>query len=236
MTSRFKIILIVLLTIASVITGIVYIAKEKKERQIEQELIENEAQSDIKYATEQPELNVVSVSPSDNAINIPLFAKIEITFNQLDDTLDSEFSIHPQTAYDLAWKQNKLIVTPKENLKEGTIYTYIIKYQSRVIPSGPYSFTTAGPLAPLPDTQPEGAAEAELAFQRVNHPDVYLRGLTPNETDSFSATTEFVGGEGGHFQITVVQKNPEGKNNFLYWLKSVELTDEQIVNLDVIYQ
>lgn len=209
--------------------------KTEQTAKIETKIVSEQITSYQKSA-DQPKLEVVAVAPVDEAQKVPLDAKIGITFNQPDDQNDAEFSIHPSIRYDIAWEGNTMIVTLTENYAPGTLYTYIIKYQSRDLPSKTYSFTTIGRIAPASDTQPEGAAEAENAFQRVNHPDVYLSNNVPYSSGTFSVASEFVTSPEGHFQFTVTSLQSTGKEDFIAWLKTLLLDDDQIAKLDVIYQ
>ena len=181
-------------------------------------------------------LEILSVAPADGAGKVPLDARIEITFDKPDTQNDTEFSIHPQLLYDLTWKDNKMIVSPRENYGSGTVYTYIIKYQSTPIPSQTYTFTTIGKPVQQPDTQPEGGAEFEKAFQRELHPDVYLSNNVPYSSDTFSVTGEFTAEPEGHFKFSVNILKTTGQEDFIAWLKTLLLTDEQIASLDIIYE
>ena len=151
------------------------------------------------------------------------------------DIKDIDFSVNPLFDYQLQANNNILKVLPENNLAPGTKYTYIVKYKSQTLPSRSYSFLTAGEIKDLPDTQPEGAAEAEAEFQRQNHPDVFLSNFTPFESATFSLSSEFIGEENGHFRFTVTSQTSAGKNDFLNWLKSLNLSDNQIAELDISY-
>jgi len=199
------------------------------------EILKSESKSDIQHA-KQPKLEVTSVSPADGASKVPLDSKIEITFNQPDTQNDAEFSITPTFLFSISWQGTKMIITPRENYASGTLYTYIIKYQSQILPSKTYTFTTVGSPAPPADTQPEGAAESENAFERVNHPDIFLSNNLPHTQQTFSATSEFADIPVGHFVFTVKILKSTGKEDFIAWLKTLLFTDEQISRLDVSYQ
>ena len=86
----------------------------------------------------------------------------------------------------------------------------------------------------IPDTMPEGAAEAERLFQRENHPDVYLANFTPYDSGSFSVQSEFLS-DTNLFRFTVIQKTSAAKDDFTNWLKSLQLSDQQIGTLDISY-
>ena len=181
----------------------------------------------------QSTYRIISVLPMDEEKNVPLDTIIEITFNLPPDLQDIEFSINPRIDSSSQISGQTLKIIPLNDLSPGTKYTYVVKYKNRTLPSRTYSFLTQGTFSNLPDTQPEGAAEAEAKFQRENHPDVYLSNQIPYESFFFVLTSEFTV---DHFRFTVVQKSASAKQDFLNWLISLELTESQIDRLDITYR
>ncbi|OGG06245.1 hypothetical protein A3D05_03720 [Candidatus Gottesmanbacteria bacterium RIFCSPHIGHO2_02_FULL_40_24] len=186
------------------------------------------------YDTNIALYKIISVFPPDETQNIPLETSLTITFDQPVKKEVIEFSSNPAFPYEMGIKDNQLEITPKSVLEEGTKYTYIVKYKNYSLPSATYSFTTAGSLQNIPDTMPEGAAEAERLFQRENHPDVYLANFTPYDSGSFSVQSEFLS-DTNLFRFTVIQKTSAAKDDFTNWLKSLQLSDQQIGTLDISY-
>ncbi|MCL5439143.1 MAG: hypothetical protein M1268_04105 [Patescibacteria group bacterium] len=83
-------------------------------------------------------------------------------------------------------------------------------------------------------------ATEEENFQRKNHPDVFLSNKTPYSTANFSIVNPgFKSLPNGHyyFTITLMGTNKElSKTEFINWLLSLGLTNNQIQNLDITYQ
>ena len=183
----------------------------------------------------KPQYNIVSVDPLDGQLNVPFNQKITAVFETAVYGDDVEFSSDPPFPFDKTVLNNILTITPRAPLASGTRYTYIFKYTRSAVPSRPYSFTTRGPIQNIPDTMPEGAREQEDAFQRENHPDVYLSNFTPYESPSFSLTSEFVEEE-SIFRFTMVQKTQSAESDFRNWLSSLELSEEQISRLKITAQ
>lgn len=180
--------------------------------------------------------NIVKVEPADNSKAVSPDTNISIVFDKIPDSKLIDFSMHPQTQLQTSFYGNSLTVNPLQDLAPGTQYTYIIKYNNDSLPSKTYTFTTVGEFKGPQNTEPEGAAQIEEEFQKQNHPDVFLSNKTPYTSSSFDLTSDFVGGEGGHFQFTFFQKSENAQIDFMDYLKSLGMTDEQIAGLDIIYE
>lgn len=180
--------------------------------------------------------NIVKVEPKDEAEAVSPDTNITIVFDKIPDSKLIDFSMHPQTQFQTSFYGNSLTVNPLHDLETGTQYTYIIKYNNDTLPSKTYTFTTVGEFKGPQNTEPEGAAQIEEEFQKQNHPDVFLSNKTPYTSSSFDLTSDFVGGEGGHFQFTVSQKSDSSQADFHDFSISLGLSEEQFSSLDVIYK
>lgn len=183
-------------------------------------------------------LEIIATSPVDEAKNIPVGSDLKISFSRNITADEIEFSIAPTVPFSQTISGSNLTINFETILSGGTRYTYIIKYPNQRVPSGTYSFITEGPLRPLPNTQPEGAEPTNQQFLREQHPDVFLANYSPYNTGTFSITHVF-DEQNQKFRFTVTSKSeiPEtGKNDFLTWLKTLELTDNQIQFLEITYK
>lgn len=183
----------------------------------------------------QPIYKITDVVPADKDKSISPDANIIITFDSVPDPETIEFSIMPDEEVQTQVSGNILTVNPVADLLPGTEYTFIVKYTNSLLPSRTYSFITAGPFKGFPDTQPQDAAKQQEDFDRNTKPDIFLTNKLPYNAASFQTESEYVPGNPGHFRFKVIQKSSSGKTEFLNWLKSLELTEDQISKLDIVY-
>lgn len=191
----------------------------------------------LKPSLIQSNLTVISITPEDEAKNIPAEEKIIITFNRKFEASEVTVTLLPSLPVTTEIEENVLTVTPESPYKPGWRYTYVIRFPNTTILPKSYSFTTTGPTQPfLPDTQPAGAVEKEDNFQRENHPDVFLSNQTPYKGSSFTVTSEFKSIPSGHFAFKVNLTGSDkslAKKEFNNWLTSFQLTGQQITSLDI---
>lgn len=184
--------------------------------------------------------DIVSIDPQDMATNIPLDQIITITFNREYQDSEITFSISPATPYMIHKEGNKLTIFPQSTWETGTPYGYSVNFADDAEKVRLYRFTTTGPTPEfLPDTQPEGAYDAEEKKLRENYTDMYVNNNMPYETDTFSAVSEYNPNPPEHFFFIVTSKTPDknlARSDFITWLKSIQLTDEQIGKLDIQYK
>ncbi len=184
-------------------------------------------------------LSIIKTTPLDKAINIPLSSDIFITFNSSQQINQVTVNAVPAIQYTQSILGNTLVLTLSQVLQSNT------KYQiSTSLPGGsPYtfSFTTIGnTITPSPDTRDTNLFNKIKANEREKSPDVYVSNNSPYHNQDFSISYNFVSGTPtGHFHFTVILLNPD-KNvvqaSFINWLKSLDMTDEQIQRLDITYQ
>lgn len=184
-------------------------------------------------------LSIIFVDPPDQSIDVELQKPITVTFNRKLSESEISFAADPKIEYSLQTDDNKLIIIPNEPYQESTIYTYLIKSTSPDYLPKSYSFQTLG-TAPVykPDTKPPGAQEKLDAFQKENHPDVYLSNRVPYVSGNFEIMAEFKKDPEGHFAFVVYLKTPDplqGKKLAHVWLISQGLSEDQIKKLDISY-
>ncbi|HLB61111.1 MAG TPA: hypothetical protein VJL83_05915, partial [Patescibacteria group bacterium] len=101
-------------------------------------------------------------------------------------------------------------------------------------------FSTGPTPTKLPDTFP-GVEEVikQETFERENHPDVYLTNKTPYAEPSFSVVSDFKKEPTGHYYFIVEISEgftlEQGRTEFVNWLKTLQLTEQQINLLDIEY-
>lgn len=184
----------------------------------------------------QTHYKIIAVNPADQEKNVSLKSKIEITLNSEIENGRVQFFIDPKVPFSMAVNGNFITITPEINFQPGTKYTYILRFAGQTLPSRTYAFFSTGSITNIPDTRPIEGEKQQAEFQRENHPDVFLSNNVPYQTAAFSVESEFASSPVGHFRFTVTQKSTAGKNDFLSWLQSLELTEDQITNLDIIYE
>lgn len=183
-------------------------------------------------------LSVVASSIQDRQINVPLTSEIVITFNQEVNSSLISFNILPTPNYVFEIEQNRLIITPTEQLLPSTIYSFSVSSTKDNSLLTSVSFTTFGPTPTLlPDTRPSGEPQNTEALLLQTRPDVFLSNKMPYENESFSATYTFVSQTPSHFAFTIDPKGTteNARSSFINWAKSLGLSDAQISSLDISY-
>lgn len=101
------------------------------------------------------QFKINQVSPQNDSTNVPIDAKITISFDKNVHDGDVSFSLGSAVPFSLQVQNNTVVVTFNQPLSPGTFYTYTIKYpQSNNFPDT-FSFTTTGPTQRfLPNTYP----------------------------------------------------------------------------------
>ncbi len=186
------------------------------------------------------EIDVVAVSPADMSTDLVKTVPIEITFSKPITDKDVEFMIGPDIPFTQQIEGNKLIITPTENFKTKTLYSYRIRITNELEKVRIYTFTTAGDgLLKIPDTGPsDEQIKAYDAVVRTEHPDIYVYNNTPYSNASFSVTAAFSEATNAN-KFTVILKDAnknQARADFILWLQSLDMTDEQIQTLDIEYK
>jgi hypothetical protein len=183
---------------------------------------------------------VESSSPRDRAENVSTdTTSVRIQLSEPVDQASLEIFFAPDIDFGYVVNNNTIIITFITPLQESTIYSYTLKDNNLgVFYTG--SFTTEGPpIAYYPDTRPDGFFEEEAAYLRENRPDVYLSNNVPYESETFSIQSRMIEGATTRFVFDVRPKaatTQQVRNDLNNWLKQLQLTDEQISQLEITIQ
>lgn len=180
-------------------------------------------------------LHVVNTTPKDNATQLSPQQTLQITFNKPLTTYDITATFTPPIQFSEDSQKNMLTLTPLENYEENVLYTLTIEdaQTQEVIATLHFSSGNSPTAAPMQDQNVKNDVDT---FDKANQPDVFVANITPYQTKDFSVDTTYVDGTPyGHYGILVTVKTPSGKQNFLDWLTSLGLTDQQISTLDIQY-
>lgn len=192
-----------------------------------------------KNSVDSDQLDIIGVSPSDLSTNISLDSKIVIDFSKEFNLEEIELFISPDLVSKKEIVKNSLIISPLENLKEGTTYTVSVNLKYNLEKVRLYKFTTQGnKQEALADTRNEKAIESFKIEERKESPDIYVANNTPYETESFKAVSEYnpVVPSGYYLIITSkISNQQEVRNSVNVWLQSLLLTADQINSLDIRY-
>lgn len=182
-------------------------------------------------------LEIISVTPENKSENIAFQQTVTVEFNRTFSLREIEFAIDPAVSYTPQVKNTQLVISPNPAFFPSTRYTFSIRTLGTDQFPKAYSFQTIGPTPIfLPDTQPPGGPEKVENFQKQNNPDVFLANKTPFSTTDFSIANEFSSEPLEHFKFTVTLSGSDkemSKQRTIEWMKSIGLTDEQIIDLDI---
>jgi hypothetical protein len=180
-------------------------------------------------------IQFTNIQPADTSTNIPVSTTITAIFNQDITSQNITFSILPNTPFTLQKNGNTAVVTFQQPLQQTSQYVYSFNLNNtQLLPT--FSFTTEGQgQVKLPNTSNNPAGKA-LEYQKTNDPSLYLQNNTPYETSAFSVDYNF---EGSNIYFTVTSKEAnkaDAKQQFLAWIQSIGLTQQQLQTLDIRYQ
>ncbi len=183
---------------------------------------------------------VQSSTPRDLAENVSTdTTSLRIQLSEPVDQASLQVYIAPEIDFGYVVNNNTIIVTFITPLKESTVYSYTLEDSTvGVFYTG--SFTTEGPpIAYYPDTRPDTFFEEEAAYFRENRPDVYLSNNVPYEGETFRIRSRMIEGATTRFVFDVTPKaasTEQVRTDLNTWLKQLQLTDEQISQLEITIQ
>lgn len=184
-------------------------------------------------------LRLVTIDPVNGASGVDLSTNIVVTFNRpvLENEVSLEFldKAFKPVSFDYGIVRDKLTLDPDENLTENSIYTLRVRDQNvRVI--GETSFLTKT-VTVEEDTRPVTAVTETVIRTRRERPDVFLANELPYESFDFNMVRE-VNSE-GYFVFVVTSNRLAGetlKDAVKQWLLKLELSNEQIATLNIVYR
>lgn len=182
-------------------------------------------------------ISVESTDPEDGAINIAVDKTIHVTFSRPIDPSEVTFVISPPFSFKQSVANNVLTINPSEKLSQYTTYTFFISFTS-FQPSANYTFTTVSPNPSITPIEGDAVREHSDQNNKIDRPDVFLSNQTPYSTNSFRIEDGFTPYPQDHFFFTVTLNTTTStpKQDFINWLRSLTLSDDQIKQLDIRYQ
>lgn len=177
-------------------------------------------------------LLVTNIDPANKSTNIPLDKAPVLTFNKVITISDITITIKPNTPFTEDTVNNQLIINFNNHLPPQTIYTITESNKTQKIPQV-FTFTTGD--APSTDQTANSNAQGNLQ----NNPDMFLFSQMPYNTNEIAAYGEFTSTPTGHYFFTVSllgTNQQQDKQDFITWMKSLGLSDQQIQKLDIRYQ
>lgn len=183
-------------------------------------------------------LQVTHVSPGNMASNVLALQPITITFNKNVSLSDISFFIFPEIDSTSSAQSSTITIIPTTPLSENIRYSYTITgtLTGNLLVTG--SFATGdykNAVIPLEASYPNLENTANK-LQQQNYPDVFLSNYVPYATADFSVSAVFLTSPTGHYQFSVIQQTPFGKQRFLSWVKSLGLSDTEVAVLDIVYE
>jgi hypothetical protein len=186
--------------------------------------------------TNKTGLSIVSTLPANNATNINANQPIIITFNRTVSSSDFSFALAPNLPYTSSFQGNQFIVTPTNSFDTGTPYYFTIQFSDGIF-AQKFSFVTAG-AGPIGNSSFDNVSEVNNAGYKILKPDLFLSNQTPYQTSDFSVNYHLSQTPTDHFAFEVTLTGPnklQSKQDFLTWLHSLGLTDDEIQQIDITY-
>ncbi|MDE2025784.1 MAG: Ig-like domain-containing protein [Patescibacteria group bacterium] len=183
-------------------------------------------------------ITIVGVSPTDGSTNISLTNKVRVTFNKKVSASDISVWLGPDVSYTTDVHDYYLTIIPSKDLTQNTTYYFAVKYTSDQSVSQTYSFTTTGPANPTTNPQEDDFGKVTLSRDKALHPDSYVNYFLPKATNTFYASGSQTNTPLPHtyFQVIIMGNNTDqSKHDFLNYITSLGLTDQQIQQLDIRY-
>ncbi len=172
--------------------------------------------------TAQPDtpLAIVDTSVPDQSVDVPLNARIDITFNKPVTASSFIFAMSPSAKYEIQYKQATASVTFADPLAIGETYTYRVNTLNTLPKT--YRFTTESDITP---------DQVEKTYQT----DAFVNKQLPYENESFLIRAFYTEETDLYrFQVTLKTRDKEADRQAFYnWLRGLGLTDEQIATLQI---
>jgi hypothetical protein len=175
------------------------------------------------------DIDIVDILPKDGAVDVSPNTNDEINFSSA-----------PKINGDLVIDKNRLVITSSENLDPGTLYTFSVEFTNQKEKIRLYRFMTEGQPNPfLPSTREEEVVNEFENEQRINYPDLYIANKTPYNSDIFSARSVFDPDSSSGY-VLIITSNINNRQQIEtavdIWLQSLNLSREQILELNIRYE
>lgn len=180
----------------------------------------------------EPNLSIIDALPADKSTDNPPDQTIYVTFNK-NVPSDIVFSLSPDVPHTTNGSNNVFSVSFSTALATKSVYVYTISSKQYNF-SQSFTFTTADPTSGQ-----DNVSQDIINASRQNQPDLYLYNQVPYTTATFAVSGSFQSTPQNHFAfiVTLERTNTDkSKQDFINWVKSLGLTDQQIQTLDISYQ
>lgn len=181
--------------------------------------------------------SILDTSPKNNEANIQPTSPISLTVSVLPPLSSVAISISPKTEFTLSTFENLIVITPKQPLKTNTFYR--VTFTSELL-SSPYSFSfTTSPTTIGGQAGPDPRTVERMEQQyREATPDSFLASHLPHDEIAFSMTS-YLNWNTGRSKFIVATKGSDpnkSRQDALFFMKSLGLTDLQIAGFTISYQ
>jgi hypothetical protein len=179
---------------------------------------------------------IKGVSPLDQSQNVSLNTEVVITFSKNVFEKDFSFWIAPDVPYSKTLNENTLTITPNSPLSSDTIYSFGLKFPDGNY-SNTYTFSTVG-TGIVNNSNYDNYSQTTSSFEKQNNPDIFLSNQMPYSTDTFYANSAYSDTQSHYYFVVFMlgSDNNKSKLDFINWVKTFGLTDNQVAKLDIRYQ
>ena len=180
--------------------------------------------------------SVISTSPTNGQTNVPVNTPITIIFNRPVSADELTFWVGPNISATTSISGNTLTATLSTVLDQGTTYGYNIKFKNGSAAKSVY-FTTEG-TGPASNTLYDPVRELQSSQDKQLHPDIYISNEMPYTGDLFHVSYSYTASPNSHIYFSVLlygNNQNAAKQDFVSWVKSLGITDQQINTMDIRY-
>jgi len=180
---------------------------------------------------------IVSSSPSAGEQNVSTSPTITIVFNRSVTNDEITFWVGPSSTPTVSITGNTLTATVSSPLSQGSQYGYSIKYKDGSS-SKTYFFTTQG-SGPINNSLYDPFSQMTTSQDKQLHPDIYISNQMPHTGNLFRVSYSYTPSPNSHIYFSVLlfgNDDTQAKSEFISWMKSAGLTDDQINGMDIRYK
>lgn len=224
---------------------IIYLALSNKdtENELSQQQINNQIDKNIPtneqlQQEKKQDFIIQAVEPSNGKENVDVKTFITIRYAQPLAQKDiKEIVLSPKMDADFSLKNKTLIIKPKRTLQPGTPYSFRIYYANETY-SESFYFVTEGetPEEFYEQVDPGILLDNSEEEQKKNDPSLYVFNKTPYKTELFSVSSNLTSDDTIIIHVTLKTDGEKARQEFIEWLLSIGLTEEQIGELNIEYE